>query len=96
MFAHAGQLDHGGRLGRRRAGDARAWRCELRRRARPLSDLKNSKQKARSGFLRAGFAILSIAGDLPDMSIRFRMINKLRKIQRNGFDNLKPPWLIVV
>jgi len=30
------------------------------------------------------------AGDLPDVSNRFRAVNKLRKIRRNGFDKLKP------
>src|SRR3954470_25041150 len=26
------------------------------------------------------------------MSNRFRAVNKLQKIRRNGFDKLKPPW----
>ena len=36
------------------------------------------------------------AGDLPDVSNRFRAVNKLRKIRRNGFDKLKPPRPIVL
>ncbi|MEH2544166.1 hypothetical protein V1283_000811 [Bradyrhizobium sp. AZCC 2262] len=36
------------------------------------------------------------AGDLPDMSNRFRAVNKLRKIRRNDFDKLKPLWPIVL
>jgi hypothetical protein len=31
------------------------------------------------------------AGDLPDVSNRFRAVNKLQKIRRNDFDKLKPP-----
>jgi hypothetical protein len=27
------------------------------------------------------------------MSNCFRVVNELRKIRQNGFDNLKPPWL---
>jgi hypothetical protein len=36
------------------------------------------------------------AGDLPDVSNRFRAVNKLRKIRRNDFDKLKPLWPIVL
>lgn len=40
---------------------------------------------------RCGFA-----GDLPDVSNRFWVVNKLRKMQRNSFDKLKLPRPIIV
>jgi hypothetical protein len=68
-------------------------RWELRRRCAAAVRFENSKQKARDGFLRAGFLQFSrrwrYAGDLPDMSNRFRTANQLRKIRRKGFDKLK-------
>jgi hypothetical protein len=71
-------------------------RWELRRRCAAAVRFENSEQKARSGFLRCGLCSFCddgvIAGDLPDMSNRFRVMNKLRKIRRNDFDKLKPLW----
>jgi len=66
---------------------------------RPPFDSKNSKQKSPRRispwralqFLRCG----RYADDLPDMSNRFQAVNKLQKIQRNGFDKLKLLWPIM-
>ncbi|WP_213284901.1 hypothetical protein [Bradyrhizobium sp. sGM-13] len=62
MFAHAGQLcgdekgSDGGALAIAQAGGVGSCGVDVR----PPSDSKNSKQKARRGFLRAGFAIFAI------------------------------------
>ncbi|MEH2496314.1 hypothetical protein V1294_002793 [Bradyrhizobium sp. AZCC 1678] len=100
MFAHAGQLGGGGRLGRRRARDARAGgvgSCGVD--VRPPSDSRIKSKKPAADFSARALQFLRwwrYAGDLPDMSNRFRMVNELQKNRRNGFDKLKRPRPIVV
>src|ERR1700688_4653470 len=48
--------------------------------------IQKTHEKARGGFLGAGFMISAMSGfalDLPDVSNHFRAVNKLRKMQRN-------------
>jgi hypothetical protein len=82
---------------RRALGDAASWWAAAVRLV-DLSERKIRNEKARGGFLRAGFTVLRWCGfapDLPDVSNHFRAVNKLRKMQHNSFDKLKLPWAIV-
>src|SRR5207248_3121050 len=61
---------------------------------RPPSDwgISNKKPATDSSVRALRFSrCWRYAGDLPDVSNRFRAVNKLRKIIRNDFDKLKPP-----
>jgi len=98
MFAHAGQLCEGSDDGalatpRRGALGVAASMCGRR----PIRRFQN-KMPATDFSVRAlQFSRWwRYAGDLPDMSIRFRMVNELQKNRRNGFDKLKRPRPIVV
>src|SRR5262245_1356283 len=65
---------------------------------RPPSDSRIQNKKPAADFSARALQFLrwwGYAGDLPDMSIRFRMVNKLLKIRRNGFDKLQRLWPIV-
>jgi hypothetical protein len=63
-------------------------------RAGPVYWLTANDQGATEAWLvRHKPMVRKRTGDLPDMSNRFRAVNKLQKIRRNGFDKLKPPWL---
>jgi hypothetical protein len=58
MFAHAGQLCEGSDDGTLATPGGGRW--ELRRRCAAAVRFENSKQKARDGFLRAGFSIFTM------------------------------------
>ena len=69
-------------------------RWELRRQSAAAVRFENSKQKARSGSFRAGFAIFVMVAPSPATcrhANRFQVLNELRKIRRKGFDKLKLP-----
>jgi hypothetical protein len=64
---------------------------------RPIRGFQNKKPAA--DFSARALQFLRwwrYAGDLPDMSIRFRVVNELQTIRRNGFDKLQRLWPIVV
>jgi hypothetical protein len=58
MFAHAGQWCEGSDDGTLATPGRGRW--ELRRRWAAAVRFENSKQKARDGFLRAGFAVFAM------------------------------------
>jgi len=92
MFAHAGQWCEGSDGGALATPGGGVGSCGVD--VRPPSDSRIPNKKPATEFSVRAFAILRrwrYAGDLPDMSNRFRTINKLQKIRRNGFDKLKPP-----
>jgi hypothetical protein len=63
MFAHAGQMCEGSDDGALATPGRGRW--ELRRRCAAAVRFEDSKQKARGGFLRAGFAIFVMMGFCP-------------------------------